>query len=88
MSVISGAVKISKPYHSESRTVWYVTDVTTEEIITTIEIGSVFVYASGARYEIFGVDQPTNRVTVARVGCRTVYTWHVSSLVCGLKLSV
>lgn len=87
MSVISGDVKISKPYHSESRTVWYVIDVMTDEIVATIEIGSVFVYASGARYEVVGVDQPNNRVTVARVGYRTVYVWHVGSLLSGLKVS-
>ena len=87
MSVISAMFEISKPFHSESRTIWHVVDRQTDEIVTTLEIGSEFRYASGNVFEVVSVDQPNNRVTVARVGCRTVYTWYVGSLLSGLKVS-
>jgi len=86
MSVISGPVTIQPPVTDDfGVTYWPVSS--NEECLTRITIGSVFVYSSGARYEVVGVDQPNNRVTVVRVGHRTVYTWYVGSLLCGLKVS-
>lgn len=85
MPVISAMLKISKPFHSESRTVWYVVDKQTDEVVASFEIGSKFRYASGSVFEVVGVDQPNNRVTVQRDGAS--YTWHVASLLSGLKLS-
>lgn len=86
MSVISDVVTIQQPATDDFGTVYWPIS-RNEECLTHITIGSVFVYSSGARYEVVGVDQPNNRVTVARVGCRTTYVWYVGSLLSGLKVS-
>lgn len=86
MSVISGRVTILQPVTDDfGSTYWPVSR--NEECLTRITIGSVFVYASGARYEVVGVDQPNNRVTVVRVGHQATYVWYVASLLSGLKVS-
>lgn len=84
MAVISDVVTIQQPATDDFGTVYWPIS-RNEERLTHITIGSVFVYSSGARYEVVGVDQPNNRVTVRRDG--TDHTWYVGSLLSGLKLS-
>lgn len=79
MAVISAMFEISKPVHSESRTVWYVINRQTDEAVMSFEIGSKFRYASGSVIEVVSVDQPKSRVTV-RFSDGTEYTWFASSL--------
>lgn len=53
---------ISKPVHSEARTIWYVLDVDTradqvaDDIVATLEIGQIWDSGSGASYRLLGVN--------------------------------
>jgi hypothetical protein len=68
---------ITKPYHSESRTIWYVRDA--EDCVATLELGQEYRSGDGAVYKLVDVTWHTGYVQVERNGDR--YLWRVESLI-------
>lgn len=71
---------ISKPVHSESRTLWYVWEA--DDVVATLEIGQLYDTVEGATYRLVAVHQE-DRVLVER--CDRHYSdrsvWHMASLI-------
>lgn len=85
---------ISKPIHSESRTIWYVVDAM-GDVAATLEIGQLWESESGATYRLLGVNVKNHGIVgggdhyVLVERCDNHYAdrsvWHVASLVNGFS---
>jgi len=72
-------VHITKPHHSESRTIWCVHDA--ESCVATLEIGKRYRSEEGAEYKLIDVFWHTGYVRVNRTNDSDVYLWRIESLV-------
>lgn len=75
-------MSIQKPYHSESRTIWYVTDGT--GACATLALGQVYRSTTGNEFKLVDVTWHTGIVIVVQVNNNHAgdrYIWRVESLV-------
>lgn len=74
--------RIGNVHHSESKSVWYVTDTDRDEVVATLQLMQVRKSAEGACYRLLGV-QPGNRVRVQRCdrGHDDISVWNVYSFI-------
>lgn len=83
-------LKITPPYHSESRTIWYVTEEDAFgdwNIIATLELGQMWEHSS-LIWELVQVNSVDNTVGVKCLGFAydKVSFWPIYSLVKGVKV--
>jgi len=75
-------MKIGKPYHSESRTIFYVYD-DADEVCDTLEIGQRRTFGGDRKYVVKLIDRKAQKVGVSRV-----FDTHVDTRVSWVKTDV